>query len=465
MYCTSIKNICQVAGKCFIIAAFLCLLVPAGFGNAQALRDDRNKAVDDLVDGIIEKAKEAALNGLRTGEFKYLYDPKDPRSKDPANIALRGRLEAAAVALVEAGRDLMDKRIADACKAVLTDITSCPPFQNPAAFSSQLSDSVVNQFAAARQQGSAELLRLIAVTEAHTVQTNALAEINASLGMLASSKDGLLAERELVNGYIVDARKAQDELGFFERLGGGREKIEKGINDLNKVLLQISRMLAEIDAAIQRSNRIKAGIENGTLKGGDIDRAMAEARISIANIQSHGSTIGYILQWPDLVWLVTQYNIRNPNKPVDLAAIQQSIKDRLAPINAADKAMRTKEAQDKIDKLKKSLLIPGINPKLTLPQQLQKVVPCNPKPKAAGDKPTVGITGVDGIPPQDIMPNADTPVIVTLYDATTGAPVPKTYTLGTMPALPAGWTYQVTKGDDGIMRAEPVRPVDKSAMK
>ncbi len=412
MQYNSIKNICQVLGKILIILFFCIFLTPYTFAQTSkpdttSLKDQAAQAMSDLVDGIIEIAKVGALAELKTGEFKYLYDPSDPRSSDPMNIAQREKIEEAVNTLIEANRDVIYINIIKACGAAFTDIKACSP-KSRAEVGGSVASAVINRFDDARRAGSVQLDQLILITEVHTIQQIAIDKLDANIQKLQATGASLVTERRLVDGYVSAAQQADRDLNFVKRFFVGN-KMAAGISDLVAVRNRIGSAIENINQTTNDLMRMKHNLENRNIKPADIDKLMKDAEKGLTAVKNDTNDILAVLNRPTLAWLIGKYNELHPDTPVNLVLMRQSVRDRLIPLDEIIKSLSGKEMRDNMQKLKDALGVPNVFPNKPLIDQLKINVPHPSKPSSSSGNPTGTIIGTDGLPFVDNPPIGNKP--------------------------------------------------------
>ncbi len=414
MQYTNIKTICQVSGKILIIAIFSCFFLFTSFAKTVnsplSLKEQAAQAMSDLVDSIIDIAKTGALAELKTGEFKYLYDINNPRSEDPVNILQRERIEKAVVTLVEISRDVIYSNIITACDAARIDIRACAStVTSRAEVGGIVANAVINRFDDARRAGGNQLDQLIAITEAYTTQQVAIDKFAVNIAQLETALNDLIVERELVDGYIQKTQTAIQTAGIFNLRIFVLGKLGFGLRDLQDMRAQIGSAVEDVRQTIHDLARIKSNIEQRKIKPFDIDRLRVEAGKDLSAVKKDTDNIKSILSRSTLAWLVGKYNELNPTAQIDLAAMQKKTDNRLQPLDTIIKSLDDPDMNDMIEKLKKALAIPGIDPTKDLIDHLKIKDLTLPKPSSVSGNPTGTIIGVDGVPPVNIPPIGNRP--------------------------------------------------------
>lgn len=410
MYYTRLKNICQVSIRCLFIilffGVFLCIFAPDRFIFAQQTqRDKAIQAMDNATNDAIRITKEVALRNLKNKpEFKSLYNEADPAYTSPENQSLRARIEIAADVLAKASYDLIYATVEKSCLLFSERANACPPDETVEGLKSRLSDAMVNSFAEARNQGVETLNQFLEITEAHTVQSAALEEIEANIKTLKEARNDLLLQWKLVDGYREKA------VGVFNNGTWGsffkQNAIAAGINALVAQQNRINETIKVVDDLLIKLGRMRMDLITGTLSEDSLTAYFDGIITSLNKINRNIKDIlinlgAETLEGQNLLWLVGKYNELYPEEPINMNDIKKGIISKMDPLVATLKDFYSEKSKKKRKQLKESLKIPKIKPKDSLLDNLNRVLPdCGknkPKPSVGGSKGD-GITGVNGIP-------------------------------------------------------------------
>ncbi|MDO8582499.1 MAG: hypothetical protein Q7R63_00695 [bacterium] len=387
MYNKAFKNICQVSVKCFVLSAFLVLLLSGGIVFAETPQEGAYAAIERLVEISISSTKAGALQEL-TDRFPDLYNPKSAKFDDPANASQRKIMKDAVDALIDDGRTAIYNAIKQACDMTSADIAQCLVSQTAAKATSQAASLLIKNFEDVRTKSALDFAELLVATEADTTKKVAAIKIEANIAELTAARAALVAESASVDKYIAETEESISTAGILNGnlRGFFLNEINAGLNVLRDERRRISATIRDVDRAIIDLTTIKWRLENGRLNPDDVDKLFLGVKNNLLLIRVDIQGIIAMLDNSDLKWLIRKYNELHPEKPVDLNKLKAGIGNQLAPLVAAMNNFNSKEFKDDLDKLKTALAIPESDPRPASPNSPSIVIPTIP----AGSGPRVG---------------------------------------------------------------------------